>query len=265
MDETKGGVQVVDQACDVLFAIAASQEDQSVRELAARLGISKTTVQRIMVSLQRSGLLTLDERTQKYALSQRVMELGASWQRSYDLLDLARPWTEKLHKATNETVAVSVASEGFRVTVLQLESPLALRYSTQVGRPYPMHVGATGRLLLSQLPNDEVRRIVDTAARNGVDIPDVGHVRVDADEIRQDIARIRRRGYAFSESWHSAVGNGVAVRLASLDGRPAALSLYGPDNRLTVARMRKLLPELRQAAEEISRPTLSTRQASPPA
>ncbi|GIL25336.1 IclR family transcriptional regulator [Actinocatenispora comari] len=265
MDETKGGVQVVEQACDVLFAIAASTEAQSVRELAGRTGISKTTVQRIMVSLHRSGLLTLDDRTQKYALSHRVMEFGASWQQSYDLLTLARPWAEKLHKATKETVAVSVASGGWRVTVFQLESPLALRYSTQIGRPYPLHIGATGRLLLSQLPDEEVERLVSDAACHGVDIPEVGRVQIDAHEVHRDVARIRQDGFALSESWHGAVGSGVAVRLASPDGRPAALSLYGPDSRLTAVRMRELLPDLVHAAEEISRPTLTIQQSSDPA
>ncbi|MER5493176.1 IclR family transcriptional regulator [Streptomyces sp. NPDC002454] len=241
-----GTVQIVDHAIQVLKAIAEADRPRGVRELSRDLVISKSSVQRILVSLEREGLAVADEGTRKYVIGPAALTLAWRHAANSDLVGASSATASRIAAVTGETACVSTIVDGRRVTVYEAESPQPLRLITGVGRPYSLFSGATGRVLLSMLTPERARQLVAEHARGEADV----EVDVEAAVARIDAAR--QRGYAISRAEWIAGGCGVAVPLGVQGSVVAALSIYGPEARMTDERMAELVPVLRTAAAEIT-------------
>ncbi|MFF3553701.1 IclR family transcriptional regulator [Streptomyces tsukubensis] len=239
-----GTVQIVDHALQVLKAIAEADRPRGVRELSRDLAISKSSVQRILVSLEHEGLAVADE-ARKYVIGPAALTLAWKHTANSDLVGAASGTASRIAAMTGETACVSTVVDGRRVTVYEAESPQPLRLITGVGRPYSLFSGATGRVLLSMLPDERVDQLVRERAGAG-DEPEPESV------VRARIDAAREQGYAVSHQEWIPGGCGVAVPIGTQGSTVAALSIYGPDARLTDQRMAELVPVLRAAAAEIT-------------
>ncbi|MFF8955630.1 IclR family transcriptional regulator [Streptomyces sp. NPDC014894] len=237
-------VQIVDHALLVLKAIAEADRPRGVRELSRDLMISKSSTQRILASLERVGLAVLEEHSRKYVIGPAALTLAWKHAANSDLVGAAAEATTRIAAVTGETACVSTVVDGRRVTVFEAESSQPLRLITGVGRPYSLFSGATGRVLLSMLPEAEAERLVRAREQEG---PDAAH-----QEITARIAAARERGYALSRGEWINGGCGVAVPIGVQGSITAALSIYGPEARLSDQRMTDLVPALVSAAGQIA-------------
>ncbi|MEU5160931.1 IclR family transcriptional regulator [Streptomyces sp. NPDC020875] len=237
---TTSTVQIVDHALQVLKAVAEADRPRGVRELSRDLAISKSSVQRILASLEREGLAVAEESTRKYVIGPAALTLAWKHAANSDLVGAASATASRIAAMTGETACVSTIVDGRRVTVYEAESPQPLRLITGVGRPYSLFSGATGRVLLSMLPPEGLERLLADQA-----VTDTGAV-------RDRIGAARRQGYAVSREEWIPGGCGVAVPIGTQGRVVAALSIYGPDARLTDDRAEALVPVLRAAAAEIT-------------
>ncbi|MGW1976260.1 IclR family transcriptional regulator [Streptomyces sp. NPDC001889] len=237
-------VQIVDHALLVLKAIAEADRPRGVRELSRDLEISKSSTQRILASLERVGLAVMDENSRKYVIGPAALTLAWRHAANSDLVTAASEATARIAAATGETACVSAVVDGRRVTVYEVESSQPLRLITGVGRPYSLFSGATGRVLLSMLPEAHLDHLVrEHVSATGA---------TDAVEIVDRVAAARDRGYAFSRGEWIMGGCGVAVPIATQGTVTAALSIYGPEARLADQRMAELVPTLQAAAAQIA-------------
>ncbi|WP_329561303.1 IclR family transcriptional regulator [Streptomyces uncialis] len=246
-----GTVQIVDHALLVLKAIADADRPRGVRELSRDLLISKSSTQRILASLERVGLAVADESTRKYVIGPAALTLAWKHAANSDLVGAAAEVTARIAAVTGETACVSTVVDGRRVTVHEVESSQPLRLITGVGRPYSLFAGATGRMLLAMLPKERLEHLVreHTAAGSGSGPGDDGD---DAATLTRRVEETRARGYAFSRGEWINGGCGVAVPIGTQGTVSAALSIYGPEARLTDDRMTELVPVLRSAAAQIT-------------
>ncbi|MFJ8230289.1 IclR family transcriptional regulator [Streptomyces sp. NPDC094448] len=255
-----GTVQIVDHALQVLKAIAEADRPRGVRELSRDLAISKSSVQRILVSLEHEGLAVADE-TRKYVIGPAALTLAWKHTANSDLVGAASGTASRIAAMTGETACVSTVVDGRRVTVYEAESPQPLRLITGVGRPYSLFSGATGRVLLSMLPDERVDQLVREHTGAGGE-PKSGSGSESGAEsgsgaesesvVRARIDAVREQGYAISHQEWIPGGCGVAVPIGTQGSIVAALSIYGPDARLTDQRTAELVPVLRAAAAEIT-------------
>jgi DNA-binding IclR family transcriptional regulator len=243
MEQQVGNVRVVEQAMEVLFAIARQEQPQGLRPFAEQLDISKTTLQRILGSLQRTELIAFNTGKNTYSLTSKSLFLAASYQRDQDLVGMLRPAMETIRAASGETVTLSIAVDGYRVTIFQLESPNDLRLTTQLGRPYPIVLGATGRVLLSQM-TQSVRRAV--IAQYGTEVHlGSGDVRmIDPEALERSVEEAESMGYAASYGEWSDGGLGLSVPIRTGDGQSSALSVYGVENRFNRERAGDVIEQL---------------------
>ncbi|MEO3973739.1 IclR family transcriptional regulator [Streptomyces sp. CAU 1734] len=237
-------VQIVDHALLVLKTIAEADRPRGVRELSRDLEISKSSTQRILASLERVGLAVMDENSRKYVIGPAALTLAWRHAANSDLVSAASEATARIAAATGETACVSAVVDGRRVTVYEVESSQPLRLITGVGRPYSLFSGATGRVLLSMLPEAHLEHLVrEHVSATGA---------AGAAEITARVAAARDQGYAFSRGEWIMGGCGVAVPIATQGTVTAALSIYGPEARLADRRMTELVPTLRAAAAQIA-------------
>ena len=241
-------VRNVDRAIDMLYAL--SQEKRvGVRELARRLNMSKSTVQRILASLECRSLVTHDPVTQHYRIGAGVIQLASSFLQEGDLVTRATPHLQKLRDKTGETVCLHTCVEFRRVTVLQVESPRELRWTVEIGRPYPLHVGCSGKLLMAYLPESTIEEYLRATPLE----PLTSRTITNIDQLRADLQQIRNQGYAISFGERVAGGAGISAPVFDASGQViAAISVYGPDSRLTRDVIAAFLGDVCQTAGNLS-------------
>jgi DNA-binding IclR family transcriptional regulator len=253
LSATRDGVRAVEQAAALLHAFTPSEPQHGARDLAERFGMTKSTVQRILASLESTGLLDFDERTRRYSLGVGLLRIAGPFLRDNDLVQAARGPMTWLRDLADETVTLSIAVRTSRMTISELESSYELRFATVIGHPYSLRPGVIGRVLLAGMDKDELEWTIAAILREEAnDDHSRGQPQVDEATLRSSVAQAAADGYATSPSEWLPGATGVAVPVRWNDRLVAALSLYGPDIRMTSERVVELLPALKTAASEIS-------------
>lgn len=143
-----GGAAAVDRALGLLGAFRAGDTALGLAELAARSGLYKSTVLRLLASLVHARLLQrlADGR---YALGPELARLHAVYQASFSLESQALPVLQALVASTRESAALHVRHGAQRLCLCRVDSPQLLRDHTRAGDLLPLDRGAGGRVLLA--------------------------------------------------------------------------------------------------------------------
>lgn len=253
------GTQAIDRALAILTTLGGSRADWGLTELAAELGLNKTTTFRILGALERARFVVRDAARQSYRLGPGVVQLGMQARRSAGLHDAARPVLEALAAETGEAATLEVLV-GEEVLILdEVRGRFLVGSSPEVGTRWPAHAASTGKVLLAA-----ARFAADGAgppASRGRLARLAPNTITSRAALDAELAEVWRRGYAVGseEVEPGFVAVGAPVRNA--EGRAvAALSVGGPKHRLTSARVTELAALVRQAADRVSE-----RLGAPPA
>jgi DNA-binding IclR family transcriptional regulator len=241
-------VRSVDRAAALLLALGESQGEAGVTELARRLGLHKSTASRLLATLQRRGLVEQDAETGKYRLGLVVIRLAERAERTLDLRSLALPELERLARLTHETAGLGVLDGDQVMFVAQADGPNLIAVGDWTGRASTLHANASGKVLLASLAEREVLRIVRRGLTRYTD-----RTITDLEPLLEDLARVRRRGYATALS---ELENGLTAVAAPVhDARGAviaAVEVWGPAFRLTPRRLPELAAQARETAAAIT-------------
>ncbi|GIL26105.1 IclR family transcriptional regulator [Actinocatenispora comari] len=234
---------------ELLEALRTAETGLGVRELAARVELPKSTVARLLRTLDECRLASQDPVTRRYRLGPRTLALGAAYQARLDLRLIAVGPMRRLRDLTGESVGLSVALGAERMFIEEVQSVSELRTTSELGHPYPIWAGAPGRVLIAGM----------TAERRDAVLADAG---ADAWRVATPAGRdgllalldeIRTAGYA-SASNESVPGvSAVAAPVHDHAGAVvAALSISGPSGRFTDAARHEALTELFGTARAIT-------------
>jgi len=156
---TKGsseGAQTVARAAALLDLYTPERRELSVGEVAAALGLAKSTAHRLLATLRDCGFLRQDQRSGRYALGAKVLMLARVYTIDHDVPSVARPIMERLLAEINETVALYVREGDARYCIERLESSHDMRIVVRVGQRMPLDRGAAGKIL-SMSPAEALR------------------------------------------------------------------------------------------------------------
>lgn len=188
----RSGSQSLERGLDILEMIEAESGDIGVRELARRLGLSPTIVQRLVSSLAVRGYIEKNTETSRYRLGHRSMILGASGERGVDYAATARRELDRLahEHHLNGFVAVLRGGRAIYLLAVQAESPVAIRVS--LGSEMPLHSTAAGKVLLASLDDGEARKLLGRAKLAAI----TPHTITDPAALIASLAKVRRQGFA---------------------------------------------------------------------
>ena len=220
------GVRSVQRALDILSLLTEDRPHVSVRDIVASTGLAKTTVLRLVSTLEQSGLL--------WATGGGYMAGPGLWRwahlahRSWELPPETMRSMRELAARHRETVNVYVARDVYRVCIAQQESPQPLRHVVHVGDELPMWAGASTKILL----RDAGPALLDRIARNSP------YGLKHAKRLREWIDDAAARGFAVSHGEREAGLSAVAAPvLGRSGGVVAALVLSGPTVRFSEDRI----------------------------
>ncbi len=241
-------VRSVDRAAALLLALGESAAEAGVTELARRLGLHKSTASRLLATLQRRGLVEQDEETGKYRLGLAVIRLAERAEQTLDLRGIAMPELERLARATRETVSLGIVQGDAYLTLAQADGPNMVACPDWTGRTTPLHCVASGKVVLAAMAERDVLRIArpGLAARTERTITRL-------EKLMEELARVRRRGYATAFGEWVEGTNGIAVPVADARGRVvASIAVWGPAYRVTPARIAEIVTLARATSAAIT-------------
>ncbi|MDA8354642.1 MAG: IclR family transcriptional regulator [Firmicutes bacterium] len=242
--EGKKTVRAAERALDILLCFTR-QPELSLTEIARMTELNKSTVFRLLATLEEKGFLIRNAETEKYRLGFRIWELSAHLSRTDDPAILFLPEMEQLRDQLEETVSLYVRDGLERVRVQAVESLQAIRRVAPVGARMPLAVGAAGKVLASFSSPVVLDRILSDP-----EWPE----NVDQKAYLAQLDRIRRQGFATSVEEREAGTSAVAVPVFGQDGNiMAALAVSGPVGRLTLERMEEVVPSVIEAAERMQK------------
>ena len=219
-------VGVLDKVMAILQSFTPDVSRVEPRAVAAGLGLSPPTTYRLMKAMAEHGLLEPDGTG--YRLGVTLLHLGARVADDLEVRHVARPYLERLRDRTQENAELHVRHGCSRVPVEVVPSRLNLRTMGQVGVPFPVHVGASAKVLLAWLDADEAEAL----ARGS----HVGHgedAEFDAARLARQLAQVRERGWASSDGEREVGVASVAAPVRDRFGMVvAALVLAGPSARM---------------------------------
>jgi DNA-binding IclR family transcriptional regulator len=240
-------VKAVERALDLLLVFAEDAPEMGVTELSRRLRLPKGTVHRLLGGLVSRGLVTRDPDGRRYRLGPTAFRLGSAFLRSLDVRQAALPVMQELARKTGETVNLNVVQGIHRVCIEKVDSVQDVRHFVELGRPLPMFAGASGKVLLAHLNREAAEAVLKSVrALTPYTVTDVRR-------LRAELERIRRQGFAVSHNERVDGASAVSAPVRDAQGGVVAgLTVSGPSYRLTPARVRELIPQVVEAAAEIS-------------
>lgn len=219
-------VGVLDKVMAILQSFSDDVSRIEPRAVADQLDLSPPTVYRLMKAMAEHGLLEPDGGG--YRLGVTLLHLGARVADGLELRHVARPYLERLRDRTEENAELHLMHGSSRVPVEVVPSRLNLRTMGQVGVPFPVHVGASAKVLLAWLDAAEAETLARAShARYGDDSV------FDAPRLARQLKRVRRQGWASSDGEREVGVASVAAPIRDRFGMVvAALVLAGPSARL---------------------------------
>lgn len=248
MAEEKGGrdgsVQSLRRAFELLELLADTGGEASLSELATESGLPMPTIHRLIRTLVTLGYVR-QNMNRRYALGARLIRLGEN--ASMQFGTWARPLLAELVDEVGETANLAVLERDEVVYVAQVPSKHSMRMFTEVGRRVLPHGTGVGKAILSRLPTDEVRAML---TRTGMPAY-TEHTFTDPEELLRHLAKITREGYAVDESEQELGVRCVAVPLTNTPA-PAAVSVSGPEGRLTKEAVSRIALVVQRVAATLS-------------
>lgn len=242
-------IRAVDRALDILLCFSREEPELCLTEIAERAELHKSTVHRVLATLEHRGFVQHDEATGKYRLGLRVLELAMLALETMDIRRHAWPFLRRLSEECRETVDLGVL-DGTDIVYLEvIESPQRVKLAAAPGQRLPACCTSSGKAVLAYLPEAQVKQIMVQGLRRYTE-----HTIVSPDDFLADLHTTRERGFAIAQSEYEDGINAVAAPILDPRGRPVAVvAVAGPAFRLPMERMLELGPTVRQCAEDIAR------------
>ncbi|MFO8116285.1 MAG: IclR family transcriptional regulator [Halorubrum sp.] len=211
----------------------------SLAELAAGLDYAKSTVHRHLHTLEDLGYVV--RRDDGYHVGLRFLEVGVTARSSYRGYDLVRQKVEEIAAVTGERAQFFVEEHAKAVYLARAVGDQAVRTDPGIGSRIPLYAASAGKAILAELSDDELS---DTFERMSFD-PVTEQTITDPDELRDEIAAGRERGYFFNREESLRGTHAVGVAICGPDGEViGGLSVTGPSHRLNGERLESELPDL---------------------
>jgi IclR family acetate operon transcriptional repressor len=243
--ERRYRVRSVERALDVIDVLSgAGAEGMRLAELARSLETSKSTMLALLRTLGTRGYVAEvgSGRARRYRLGLTLARLGDEVLSQFSLLDLALPSLRAMTDETGWTSRVGVLDDAYAVIIGRVDGPGIVRFQSNLARRELPHCSAIGKALLSQLPEERVREIVDGTglpARTATTITDV-------ERLLRELEDVRTRRFAVDDEEDSegvfCVGSwvddhrGACVAAISLTGLKPAIPAGGIDGLGQVVR-----------------------------
>lgn len=249
---THSGSQTVDRALSILELFTLERPQWTLTEIATVMGLTVSTVHRLLKSLLAHELVVIDPVGKRYSLGPGVMRMARLlFERDdiHQVYDAAARHMSQLRSSTGETIGLHRILGQYRACVAELVSFQTVRTQTSVGGLQPLHAGAASKSLIAWLTPAERDRLLPREGFEGL----TSKTPRTREALEVELELVRRQGYAISEG--ESVAGAAALSAPIFDSRNnvvASLNVTGPIERWNRTTMATHVTELLEAVGAIS-------------
>lgn len=241
-------VQSFARGLEVIRSFGAAAPRQTLTEVAEATGMTRAGARRILLTLQTLGYVRVEGRL--FALTPRILDLGFAYLSSMPVWNLAQPVMDALVEQTHESCSIAVLDGQDVVYVLRVHTHKIMSTNLGIGSRLPSFWTSLGRVLLAELPAQELQPLLDGRDRT---LFTRFTIQDDA-QLLAELAQVRAQGWCLLDQELEEGLTSVAAPIRNASGQVvAAMNISGQANRTTPEVMQaELLPQLLQAAGRVS-------------
>lgn len=238
----------VKNALLILRSFTMEEPEKKISDLAASLGLNKSTVSRTMATLASEGFVYKDPETKKYRLGMTIISLSGIINNNMDVYRESQPILNKLVQDIDETAHISILDNTDVIYIQKIECNHYVRALTHVGKRNPAYCTSSGKVLLAHADESLVETVINSGLKKYTDT-----TITDPDKLREHLKKVKEDGFAYSLAEFNEGVNSVAAPIYDYTGKViAALTVVGPMQRIQQNKIRPLAKKVIEASMEIS-------------
>lgn len=250
----KRTLSTVDNALRLMVHMARPPGSWGVSQLSRDLDLGKSVVHSLLQTLKARGFVEQDADS-SYRLGYSMLALSAAVSGQMGIRQLALPEMHELARRAEEAVYLMVLGRNEGILIERVDPSNHVRVTMEVGQTGHLHAGCSHKVMLAFLSDDEIDRYIEETGLPRL----TPHTVTDPEQLRRDLAEVRRHGYVYTEQESFEGIGGVAAPIFDASDRPvASISLAGFMQRLQ-PRSEELAGYVLAAANRISRALGHTR------
>lgn len=238
--EAESGIRVLSRALDILECFSETSPEMTLMEMTEKSGLSTSTVHRILRALEQREYLSRNDDTKRYSLGPRIEYLAGltNTKPEADLRVKAREALTELRNQFDESASLYVREDSYRVCVERMEGGQTLRSVVKIGERMSVKQGATGKVLMAGLSDEELRELLGD----------------EYDTIIENVNRARKQGYWVSNGEREVGLTSIGAPVYNAAGLVvAAIGLSGPSGRLIDEHLTEKVLAVVEQARKLSR------------
>lgn len=248
-ERSEYSVQAVTNAIRVLETLGDAEHEQSIPELCSKLDLTKSNVNKLLVTLEHFGYVDSNRYTGNFRLGVKTFQISQAYINKLSLPEIALPIQRSLRDIVNESVYVSVLRKENVVYLSVVETDAPVRVMPRIGNVGPAYATATGKVQLAHMEDRNIeffyREPFKMYTKNTIST---------ADALMKELDKIKQQGFALDNEEYEEGVRCVAAPVKNFMGNViAGISISTPVERMSDDRVRKeLLPNLLDAAHKLS-------------
>ena len=220
----------------------------SVTELAKERGVDKSTVSRVLETLRKHDMVQLENNSRKYHLGFRLMYLGERMASSIEIIDIARPVLMEVSRYLGQSVHLCAYNKASVYVIDQIVSSLPYTMSARIGMIEPLHSSSVGKCILAYRTEQRREEILEDYEMT----PYTERTITDKDALREELERIRQRGYSLDDEEMFLNVRCIAVPIFDYHGSVRySIGISGPLGIMSGENLELYKKQLVQAAKKI--------------
>ena len=250
MSDSKYTIDALLRGLKILSLFSHETPSLSLTDIVKATGINKTTVFRMVTTLEDAGYLMRNPETRRYRPGVRVLQLGFTAISGLDVRQAARPYLEQLSQQVGETVSLSVLDGMEVVYIDRVRNRQIVGVVLGMGSRLPAHCASMGKAMLAHLTPAELQRRLDQAELK----PCTPKSLADRTALEADLAVVRERGFAINDEELEIGLRAAAAPIWDSSGQVvAAANITGSAAMISRERLvNELAPAVKETASKIS-------------
>jgi len=238
-------IKSVIKSLNILNLFSESRQELSISEINKSLDLGLSTTYRLLSTLKYKNYIEQNPLNLKYKLGYAFLNKAflVSHNES-DIIKKSMPYLENLRDFTKESVSLAVLDGTSIVYIAKADSYELLRSNIEIGKKFPAHKTALGKILLAHLPSKKINQLYNM---------DKSPFDLDVSGLRQSLEKVRIEGFAFDdEEGNSGIRCVAAPIINAMSEVSTAISISGPTIRFTLEKIDLWKRELLKVARKIS-------------
>ena len=223
-------IKTIKNAIKLISYFDEHNPELGVNELTSKMNLHKSSVHRILITLEKIGILQQDSKRGKYRLGLKLYELGNLVTHGFELNNVSQPYLKELMEKTQETVHLVIYDKGEGVYINKVEGPHRVQMVSRIGSRLPLHCTGVGKVLLAYLEQPEAEKVITERGLCRF----TNNTILDLKKLERELKKIRETGFAIDNEEIEIGLKCIGSPVRDYTGKViAAISISGASSRFT--------------------------------